>query len=159
MSARQHAGLAALTLWSALALAAEPLAASRPVIHTVNTPDGPVYELVLPSAPVRAASAPETEVQSTPAGPMLVLRSNSPTSVNGLRRGLVSTFPANVQAQALPNGTQMLVLPTREMPAATIAAPSAVVDIDPAKPGTRPEDVPRNDVRYRPKTSSAAASR
>jgi hypothetical protein len=159
MSARHHASLAAFTLWTALAQAAEPSATNRPSIRTMNTPAGPVYELAFPSSPVRTASAPETDVQSTPVGPMLVLRRNSSTSVSGLRVGLVPTFPANVQAQALPNGTQLLVLPTREMPAAASAAPSAVVEIDPAKPGTRLEDTPRNDVRYRLKTPAPAASR
>ena len=159
MSARHHAGVAVLTLWAAFAQAAEPLAESRPTIRTVNTPAGPVYELAFSSAPVRAASAPATDVQSTPAGPMLVLRNNSSTSISSMRKASVSPFPANVQAQALPNGTQVLVLPTREMPAAASTAPAVVVEIDPAKPGTRIEDTPRNDVLYRPKPAAAAASR
>ena len=159
MNARQQASLAALTLCTALAQAAEPTAASQPAMRTVNTAAGPIYELAFPSTPPRATSAPATDVQATPAGPMLVLRSTPTTSTSNLRKAPTSTFPANVQAQALPNGAQVLVLPTREMPAAASTAPTAVVEIDPGKPGTRMEDRPRNDVLYRAKPAVATANR
>lgn len=161
MNARSHVGwAAALTLSAGLAHGAQPSAAGAPTMRTVNTPAGPMLELTVPPAPVRAASAPLTDVQSTPAGPMLLLR--QPTTASSARKAVASTttsFPANARAEALPNGAQVLVLPTREPPAAPIAAAPPVVEIDPAKTGTRVQDAPRNDVLYRQKPVAPSPTR
>lgn len=170
MSARTAPGLAALALLSAGAVQAADTVAA-PTIRAVSTPAGQMLVLDVPQSPAAAAAAatastrkPDTDVQMTSAGPMLVLRGpaatpNALTATANARvaAATTSSIPANARAEALPNGEQMLVLPSA-VPVAPLTVQRAVVEIDPAKVGTRTVDTPRSDVLYRPKVEPAPAA-
>lgn len=153
---RAAPALAALLAGAAL-LPAQAQTAGPAALRTTVTPAGLMLELPHPSPAATAATAPSaTAVVSTAQGPMRVLAEPAGTARPS---GTVATPAAGpAPQQQVRHGVQVLVLAEpAAAPAATAPAATAIVEIDPARAGTRPQDTPQPNVLYRPKAAAPAS--
>lgn len=138
--------------------------APGPSLRTTSTPAGLMLTLddphVVPAADHKAASTPALATATIEGRQVRVLR--EPAAPSALARSVAApaAAPPELQAHAMPNGSQMLVLPSAAAaPAPAPAQALLIVDIDPARPGTRVGDPLQPGTLYRKPAAAAKNTR